>query len=46
MIVNGLTPGNITKGAADEHVGTVVFADYGGGCAEQSCRRLAVLSNA
>jgi molybdenum storage protein len=27
QIVNGLTPGNITKALAGEHVGTIVFAD-------------------
>jgi molybdenum storage protein len=27
QIVNGLTPGTITKALAGEHVGTIVFAD-------------------
>ena len=27
QIVNGLTPGNVTKALAGEHVGTIVHAD-------------------
>ena len=27
QIVNGLTPGNVTKALDGEHVGTIVYAD-------------------
>jgi molybdenum storage protein len=27
QIVNGLTPGNITKALQGEHVGTIIYAD-------------------
>ena len=27
QIINGLTPGNITKALADEHVGTIIYKE-------------------